>query len=89
MGIGGFAVPFYMKKLGWLTGILLVLIAGLINYKTFMYIFEMSEYKKINNYPDLVKATLGNKIYKVFRVTMFMEFLSVTLLYCLAGWNLF
>ena len=39
MGIGVFAVPFFMKKMGALAGIFIVLIAGLINYKTFIYIF--------------------------------------------------
>ena len=44
MGIGVFAVPFFMKKMGATAGILIVLIAGLINYKTFIYIFEAAEY---------------------------------------------
>ncbi len=89
MGIGGFAVPFYMTELGWLTGIIFVIIAGTINFLTFMIIFEMSDKKKINTYPDLVQSILGDTVFKIFRVTMLVEFLSVALLYCLASWNLF
>lgn len=63
MGVGVFAVPFFMKKLGALLGILTVLIAGLINYKTFIYIFEASEYTGKNTYPEVVKKVLGNKIF--------------------------
>ncbi len=47
MGIGGFAVPFFIKKLGALVGFFFILCAGIINYNTFVYIFQASEYTGI------------------------------------------
>lgn len=89
MGIGGFAVPFYVKEMGALIGFIIIVIAAIINYNTFMFIFESSQYTGINTYPDIVKKLLGRKIYKIFKFTMLFEFISVVLLYTLASWNLF
>ena len=89
MGIGVFAVPYFMIKLGGLTGLFFIILTGIINYKTFMYIFQASEYTQINNYPDIVGELLGLKMYKFFTITMFIEFVSIILLYTIASWNLF
>lgn len=89
MGIGIFAIPYFMIKLGGLVGVFFIFLTGIVNYKTFLYIFQASEFTQINNYPDIVGELLGLRMYKVFRVTMFVEFVSIILLYTLASWNLF
>ena len=89
MGIGVFALPFFMTKMGGVLGLVTVLIAGIMNYLSFMYIFEASEYTGINNYASIVEKLLHKRILQVFKFTMFSEFVSIILLYTLASWNLF
>lgn len=89
MGIGVFAVPFFMTKMGGLLGLITIFVAGIINYKSFIYIFEASEYTGINNFSSIVEKLLPKWILKIFQVTMFLELVSIMLLYTLASWNLF
>ena len=89
MGIGVFAIPYFVSLVGMTTGLIFVILAAVINYSTFLIIFEASEHTNLQTYPDIVRHLFGDTVFKFFRITMFMEYLSVTLLYALASWSLF
>ena len=89
MGIGVFAIPYFVSIVGMTTGLIFVIIAALINFLTFLIIFEASEFTNLQTYPEIVRYMFGESAFKFFKITMFMEYLSVTLLYALASWSLF
>lgn len=47
MGIGVFAIPYFISIVGLTTGLIFVILAAIINYTTFLIIFEASEHTNL------------------------------------------
>lgn len=89
MGIGIFAVPFYVKEYGLCLGVFVVLLCGLLNYSTFRIIFSAAEELKKPSYPEIVVKVLGKQVGSMFEYTLLTELCANVILGGSSAWNLF
>ena len=87
LGIGIFSLPFYVSKLGALTGALFILLAAFLNFFTFHIIFDIAQKTNKKTYISIVRNTLGFTMYKISRITLLLDYISTMLLYTVAGYN--
>ena len=78
-----------MQYYGLFLGLFVVVLAGMINGCTFIFIYQAAEFTNQPTYIDIVKTLLGNRATSIFRWIIMGEQLSVALLYSIASWNLF
>ncbi len=89
LGIGILTLPNYLKPYGLITGGILIILSGIINYLTYNFIFIASFETGKNTYSGLIKDLLGENFRKIFQLTYMMDILSTLLIYCITSWNLF
>ena len=54
LGIGILVLPDFVKTYGALMGILMIFLAAIINYITYVLIFNASYFTGKKSYPDLI-----------------------------------
>ena len=59
LGIGILVLPSFVMTYGAITGIFMILIASIVNYITYVLIFNASYFTGKKSYPDLIKKLLG------------------------------
>ena len=89
MGVGILTLPCYFKTYGANTGLIILLIAAIINYYTYIFILEASYYTGKSDFSDLIETLLGQKILRIFKITYMLDISSAILLYAIVSWNLF
>ena len=89
LGLGVFVVPYYASDYGLLMGLFVVLIAGLINYCTFIIIYQSSEVSKKETLPGIVDKILGKKMGTIFRYVILFEMIGVMIIYAITCWQLY
>lgn len=89
MGIGILTLPYFFKIYGANMGLIILLVAALINYYAYIFILEASYYTGKSNFSELIETLLGPNILKIFRVTYLLDIISSIMIYSLVSWNLF
>lgn len=87
LGIGIFSLPFYVSKLGALTGAIFILLAAFLNFFTFHIIFDIAQKTNKKSYISIVRNTLGFTMYKISRISLLLDYISTMLLYTVAAYN--
>ena len=87
IGIGIFSIPYYFSNLGASLGAVILLLAALLNYFTFRLIFEVAAETKQISYIQTVKVSLGGMFYKISRLTLGVDYISIMVLYGIASYN--
>lgn len=87
LGIGLFTLGYYVSKLGMLAGFLFLLIGALLSYYSFKLIFEVSLSTKKKTYIANVRNVLGNRFYRISRITLGFDYISIFILYVIAAYN--
>ena len=88
-GIGIMALPFYMKQLGIVVGSLVVLLAGILSYFSFKYIFSAQYFTGKKDMVEITKKFLPGWIVSVYSYTLIIDVLSSMQIYIIVSWNLF
>ena len=88
LGIGFFTLPHYIKNLGILNSIIIILLNSILTFFSFKFIFEASEKTSKSNFQDIVKNLLGGFFYNVSIVTLFLDYFSSILVEFIMSWNL-
>lgn len=89
LGIGILTLAYFFKVFGANLGLIILICSSLINYQTYLDIFEASYYTGKQNFPELIKELLGKRILKIFRVTYMIDLVSSIMIYSIVSWNLF
>lgn len=55
LGIGILVLPSFVMTYGAVTGVFMILLAAIINYITYVLIFNASYFTGKKSYPDLIK----------------------------------
>ncbi len=89
MGIGLFALPYFVKQIGLLGSLSLISVCMLLNYFATLFIFQASKLVKRDTYLEVARILLGDKYFKILRVSIFLEYFNILILYCVVCWKLF
>ena len=89
MGVGILTLPKLIEQVGYVIGALFLLLGCIICYFSYKSIFFASDTTKIDNYAGLVEELLPNFIFKIFRVTYYMDMQAFTIVYAIFGWKIF
>ena len=88
LGIGILTLPYYVKQYGGVIGVAIIVIAALVNFMAYVFIFDAAFTTNKKNYPDLIKELLGNRVLSVFKLTFILDITSTMMIYCIVSWNL-
>lgn len=89
MGIGVMALPFYISKMGVLTGSLLVLFAGILSYFSFKYIFTAQIVTGKKDLVQIARKFLPGWMVTIYSYTLIVDIFSAMVIYTVVSWNLF
>lgn len=89
MGFGMLTLPFYSKQFGGITVCLLLIIASLINYQSYTFIFDAAYHLNNYNYSNLIENLLGSSFLNVFRITYLIDIFSTIIINSIICWNMF
>ena len=88
LGIGIFTLPYYLSSFGLLLGLVFLMTGAFVCWISYRFIFEASFITEKKEYSELIKHTLHVNIYKVARITIFIEYCFCILVYTVVSWNL-
>ena len=88
-GIGIMALPFYISQMGLGVGALAVILAGVISYFGFIFIFEAHEFTGKKDLVEISVKLLPRWITKVFKYSLILDIFGFMLGYLVLSWNLF
>jgi len=88
LGIGLFSLPYYFSKIGLYPGILMIIIAGLLNYYTCWLMFKLSSITKKKSFLGCVKVLLPNWVYNISKFTVGVSLFVMFIFYGIAAYNL-
>lgn len=87
-GIGIMSLPFYVKQLGMVVGLVLIILAGVLSYFSFKYIFESQYTSGKKDMVLIIKEYLPDWIGTIYSYTLIIDVLSVLTIYLVVSWNL-
>ena len=88
MGVGILTLPALMEVFGMLGGIVCLLIGFLMCLMSYRFIFEAAITTDITDYSEIVRHYMPGFIYKVFRITYFIDMISFGVVYSVFGYKL-
>lgn len=89
LGVGVLTLPQYISGYGYVYGVLAIIAAGLLNLHSFRNIFHVSASTGEKDYLNLIEKTLGKVIFKIFKVSFFLDMSSSFVILVIVCWNLF
>jgi amino acid permease len=89
MGIGVMALPYYMKELGVLVGSIVILLAGMMSYFSFKYIFFAQYYTGEKDIVEITRKFIPGWMVSVYTYSLLIDVLSSMQIYSIVSWNLF
>ena len=84
-----FLYPVFLRVFGLIPGLFLIFLTASITYITSSFIFEGSFKSGKNDYFNLIKFYLGNKISKLASVTFILDYFSTYVMSILISYNVF
>ncbi|KAJ3443767.1 transmembrane amino acid transporter protein [Anaeramoeba flamelloides] len=76
MGAGILALPYAVSQIGWLFGIIIFILVGLISWGSLQLLMLCSFYTKQYTYEELARYVIGKKMYVLVKITI----LTITIL---------
>ncbi|KAJ6232995.1 amino acid transporter [Anaeramoeba flamelloides] len=70
MGAGILALPYAVSQIGWLFGIIIFILVGLISWGSLQLLMLSSHYEKQYTYEELAKQVIGMKMYVLVKITI-------------------
>jgi amino acid permease len=89
MGIGVMALPYYMRELGILAGSIVILLAGIMSYFSFKYIFFAQYYTGEKDIVEITRKFVPSWMVSIYTYSLMVDVLTSIQIYIVVSWNLF
>lgn len=89
MGIGVMALPYYMRELGVLTGVVVIFLAGIMSYFSFKYIFFAQYHTGKKDIVEITRKFIPGWMVSIYTYSLLIDVLSSMQIYTIVSWNLF
>lgn len=89
MGIGIMSLPFYVKELGLLCGLILIVFCGLLTLISCNYLFDAQVETGKKYMIDISRSYIPKWMVKIFSWSLIIDLFSSLLIYSVVSWNLF
>lgn len=87
VGVGILTLPHYVSVFGCLVGVLMIALAGIVNYLVYAFIAEVSNETGIYDYVLLTKRYCNKVVRSIFRYSYLLDLMSLPILVYIMTWN--
>ena len=88
-GVGVMSLPFYIKQMGLIAGILLILLAGSMSYFSFKYLFDAQYYTGKKDLVHIAKEFLPSWMVSIYSYVLILDNFAAMQIYTIVSWNIF
>jgi amino acid permease len=89
IGVGILTIPYYMKVYGGVIGVVMLVLAALVNYFMYSFLAEVGNKTGIQDFLILNKRYAPKVIQNIFKITYMFDLVSSIFFYMIVGYNVF